>query len=319
MHILVTGATGFVGKAIVNRFLQDGYSVSALVRKRSETFPENVNQVLLDDLTLLNNANSHFNTQIDPLKKLLSRIDVVVHAAARVHVMNEQEQAPLTVFRQVNTKATLSLAEIAASAGVKRFVFLSTIGVNGAQTFNHPFTEIDEAAPHNDYATSKWEAEQGLNAIAAETELQVVILRAPLIYGYGAPGNFSRLHNWVEKGLPLPLAKINNRRSLLAVDNLVNFIVTAVSHPSAANQTFLIADEDAVSTSSLIEAIADATGRPARLFYLPPAMIELLFKLMGRDNMYQQLWGNLEIDTKKAHSLLGWKPPTSIKQQLNKS
>jgi nucleoside-diphosphate-sugar epimerase len=318
MKILVTGATGFVGKALVTSLTAENHQITALVRQHTRVLSSEVEQFVLSDISHLNNA-SESDPHFTALRDKLESIDVIIHAAARVHVMSESEQTPLTAFRQVNTKATLSLAEMAAAAGVKRFIFLSTIGVNGAQTFNHPFTESDEAAPHNDYATSKWEAEQGLNALADRTGMQVVILRAPLIYGYGAPGNFSRLLNWVEKGLPLPLAKISNRRSLLSLDNLVNFLVTAVSHPRAANQTFLVADEDAVSTSGLIEAIADAAERPARLFYLPPVMIERLFKLMGRNNMYQQLWGNLEIDTKKAQSLLGWKPSTSIKQQLNKN
>lgn len=336
MKVFVTGATGFVGQALIKKLLHDGCELTAQVRALSSGLPDNVAQVVTGDLAnlarlsqascLCLNGNPDINgvcsgkgepgPGIKKLEDTLQNIDVVVHTAARVHVMKERQEDSLKAFRKINVEATLVLAQMAAKAGVKRFVFLSTIGVNGAATDDRPFTEQDEPAPHNHYALSKWEAEQGLQQLVKETKMEVVIIRPPLIYGPGAPGNFRTLLMWARKAVPLPFAKVNNRRSFLALENLLSFISLAITHPSAANETFLLADECDVSTSALLHAVADAFDVPSRLFYLPATLFYLLARMTKREHMFKQLWGSLEVDTTKARAQLGWQPVVTMSEQL---
>jgi nucleoside-diphosphate-sugar epimerase len=231
--ILVTGATGFVGKAVVQRLLADDGSrrVVVAVRRDGQQWPEMVLPRVTGDLA----PSTDWTLALEG-------VSVVIHLAARVHVMAETTADPLTEFRRVNVHGTLNLARQAAVAGVRRFVFISSIGVNGAETFQQPFTTQDVAAPHSPYAVSKYEAELGLQASAAETGMEVVIIRPPLVYGPGAPGNFGSLMRWLKRGVPLPLGAIHNQRSLVAQGNLVDLIVLSLTHPVAANHTFLVSD-----------------------------------------------------------------------------
>jgi len=242
-----------------------------------------------------------------------------VHCAARVHVMADTAANPLAEFRRVNVQGTLNLARQAAAAGVRRFAFVSSIGVNGAETFGLPFSAQDVAAPHSPYAVSKYEAELGLQALAAETGMEVVIIRPPLVYGLGAPGNFGSLIRWLRRGVPLPLGAIHNQRSLVSLDNLVDLIVTCLTHPAAINQTFLVSDGEDVSTTELLRRMGQALGRPARLVPVPVSWLKLAAKLVGKPDVAQRLCGSLQVDIEKTRRLLGWTPPLSLDQGLKRA
>lgn len=300
--VLVTGASGFVGSALVG-FLQDkGYDVVGTVRSAAVAQCS----ILAPELS----ATSDW-------REVLVGRDVVVHTAARAHVLTETERDPLAVFREVNTAGTLNLARQAAAAGVRRFVFISSIGVNGLYTREGGcFTEQSPPAPHNDYALSKWEAEQGLLEISRETGLEMVILRPPLVYGPGVKANFRRLIRMVERGFPLPLGAIHNRRSFLYLGNFVDAIRLCVDHPAAAGQTFLLDDGQTVSTPELIRAVARAMGRPARLLAVPAGVLEFVGALLGRRAAVARLTGSLWVDGSAIRSRLGWSPPYTLRQGL---
>jgi nucleoside-diphosphate-sugar epimerase len=242
-----------------------------------------------------------------------------MHCAARVHVMAESLADPLAEFRRVNVQGTLNLARQAAAAGVRRFVFVSSIGVNGAETFQQSFTSEDSVAPHSPYAVSKYEAELGLQALAAETGMEVVIIRPPLVYGPGAPGNFGSLMRWLKRGVPLPLGAIHNQRSLVALDNLVDLIVLCLTHPAAANQTFLVSDGEDVSTSELLRRMGQALDRPARLLPVPQSWLKLAAAMVGKSDVAQRLCGSLQVDISKTRRLLVWTPPISLDEGLRRA
>ena len=247
-------------------------------------------------------------------------VDAVVHLAARVHVMNDTEVDPLAAFRIVNVDGTLNLARQAAAAGVKRFVFLSSVKVNGEVTvFGQSFRADDEPAPMDPYGVSKMEAEKGLRALAVETGMEVVIIRPPLVYGPGVKANFAALMRAVQRGWPLPLGAVRNQRSLVALDNLVDFIVTCITHPQAANQTFLVSDGQDQSTTELVRGMAQAAGVPARLLPVPVWALQAGASLLGRGDAVQRLCGNLQIDMSKARNLLGWVPPVSVAEGLRRA
>jgi nucleoside-diphosphate-sugar epimerase len=249
----------------------------------------------------------------------LDGVDVVVHCAARAHVMKDTTQDPLAVYRESNTHATLNLAKQAVQAGVKRFVFVSSIKVNGEWTEQaKPFTPNDTPIPTDPYGISKYEAEQGLKQIAQETGLEVVIIRPPLIYGKGVKGNFASMVRWIQKGVPLPLGAVHNQRSLVALDNLVNFMQLCCVHPKAANETFLIADSEAVSTTELLRRVARAYQVPARLIPIPVSVMTIAANLLGKGAVANRLFGNLQVDSRKARELLGWKPVVTMEAQLAK-
>ena len=249
----------------------------------------------------------------------LVNVDVVIHLAARAHVMRDTAMDPLAEFRRVNVQGTLNLARQAAAVGVRRFVFVSSIGVNGAESFEQPFAAEDEVAPHSPYAVSKFEAEQGLQVLATETGMEVVIIRPPLVYGPGAPGNFGSLMRWLQLGIPLPLGAIHNQRSLVALDNLVDLIVTCLTHPAAANQTFLVSDGEDVSTTELLRRMGQAMGCPARLIPVPASVLKAAAALLGKRDMAQRLCGSLQVDIQKTRQLLGWNPPLTLDQGLKKA
>ena len=307
-RVAVTGANGFVGEALVSRAVKVGHDVLPFVRDAN----------VLSVAGIKTHATGHLLATTDWLQGLQG-VDAVVHLAARVHVIKEKCHDPLEAFRQTNVEATLNLARQAARANVRRFVFISSIGVNGAQTFGRPFDEADQAKPHSPYAVSKYEAELGLQAVAAETGMDVVIIRPPLVYGPDAPGNFGSLMRWLQRGVPLPLGAIHNQRSLVSLDNLIDLIVTCIDHPAAANQTFLVSDGEDVSTTELLRRMGSALGRPARLVAVPASLLKLGAAMVGKTDMAQRLCGSLQIDIEKTQRLLDWCPPISLNEGLRRA
>ena len=251
----------------------------------------------------------------------LQGVDAVVHCAARVHVMQDDATDPLQAYREVNVNGTLKLASQAAQAGVRRFVFVSSIKVNGEFTeVGKPFTADDVPAPEDHYGVSKHEAEELLRQNAAETGMEVVIIRPPLVYGPGVKANFESMMRWLARGVPVPLAAVTeNRRSLVALDNLVDLIITCLSHPAAANQTLLVSDGEDLSTAQLLKRTGAAMGHPARLFYVPPALLKLGATVLNKPGIYQRLCGSLQLDIAKTRQLLGWTPPVSVVEGLRRA
>jgi nucleoside-diphosphate-sugar epimerase len=310
--ILVTGASGFLGGALVKRISMDRVldSVVATVRRKNVTFPNGVTPIQLGDIMPTTKWN-----------KALQGVSVVVHCAARVHVMNEKSSDSLVDFRRINVEGTANLARQAASAGVRRFVFLSSVKVNGEYTkAGRPFTADDVPAPIDPYGISKYEAENLLRHISSDTGMEVVIIRSPLVYGHGVKANFLSMMQWLVRGVPLPLAAVNqNRRSLVALDNLVDLIITCLEHPAATNQTFLVSDGEDLSTAELLKRIGAALGHPARLFYIPLALLKLGATVFNKLSIYKRLCGSLELDITKTRQLLGWTPPVSVDDGLLKA
>jgi UDP-glucose 4-epimerase len=251
----------------------------------------------------------------------LSGVSVVVHCAARVHVMNEKSIDPLAEFRRVNVDGTLNLARQAFESGVRRFIFISSIKVNGESTsLDHPFAADETPAPSDPYGVSKYEAELGLMALAKETGMEAVIIRLPLVYGPGVKANFLSMMNWLQRGIPLPLGGITkNRRSFVFLGILVDMIITCINHPAAANQTFLVSDDEDLSTAGLLEHMALALGRPSKLITVPTTLITLGAKLIGRSDISQRLCGSLQVDIKKTKDLLGWSPPVTVVEGLSQT
>ncbi|ODU13890.1 MAG: NAD-dependent dehydratase [Thiobacillus sp. SCN 64-35] len=300
MNVLVTGATGFVGRALLGELGVHGHRAIPVVRRIAGL----AHEVLIPDM----------HAQTD-WRAVLAGCDAVVHLAARVHVMHDTAADPLALYRATNTDATLNLARQAAQAGVKRFVFISSIKVNGEGRAD-AYRETDAPAPEDAYAISKWEAEQGLWRIAQETGLEVVVLRPPLVYGPGVKANFRRLLDTVARGWPLPLAAIGNRRSLLYLGNFVDVIRLCVEHPAAAGQTFLVDDGRPVSTPELVRAVAHAMGRPVRLLAIPVGMLEFAGALLGKRAAVARLTGSLWLDSSLIRTYLGWTPPYSMEAGL---
>jgi nucleoside-diphosphate-sugar epimerase len=306
---LITGATGFVGSGVVARLAADGVETLACVRSDIVSMPEGVRIVPMAELT----ANTDWRQALAGVKSL-------VHLAARVHVMHDTEADPLTAFRAVNVDGTLNLALQSAAAGVKRFVFISSVKVNGESTSpGRAFTESDAHNPQDAYGQSKHEAEQGLRQLSADTGMEVVIIRPPLVYGPGVKANFAALMRAVQRCWPLPLGAVHNQRSLVALDNLVDFIITCINHPQAANQTFLMSDGKDLSTTELVRGMAHAAGVPARLLPLPVWALQAGASLLGKGDAVQRLCGNLQIDISKAQNLLGWVPPVSVEEGLRRA
>lgn len=304
-NIVVTGASGFVGQALVTLLsAKPGTNVSALSR-RVKSAEAAIEFVQVGDF-----ATSDFS-------RVLAGADCVIHAAARVHVMSEFSTNPILEYRAINVLGTLNLARQAAQQGVKRFIFLSSAKVNGeASPAGKPFTADQVPVPVDPYGLSKMEAEQGLRALAAETGMQVVIIRPVLVYGPGVKANFRSMMNWLAKGVPLPLGAIDNKRSLVALDNLVDLIVTCIDHPAAANQTFLVSDDEDVSTSELLRRMGRALGRPARLLPVPVGLLQGAAALLGKRDVAQRLCGSLQVDISKTRALLNWTPPVSLDAAL---
>lgn len=319
MTILLTGAAGFIGSALAQQLDQKGYAVTAPVRNLTQKLPNCIKQISMGDFLPDTDWNS-----------ALKDVDTIIHTAARVHVMQDTATDPLTEFRLNNTAVTLNLARQAADAGARRFIFLSSIKVNGESTTSErPFmtTAINshteyliEVQPNQDhYAQSKREAEEGLRNIAAQTGMEVVIIRPPLVYGAGVKGNFQSMMRWLQKGIPLPFGSIHNQRSLVALPNLVDLITICINHPAAANQTFLVSDGENLSTTELLHRLSKALGKKACLLPIPKALIEKGLNMLGKKNITQRLCGNLEIDITHTQNTLNWSPPVSVDAALQQT
>ncbi|WP_438307218.1 NAD-dependent epimerase/dehydratase family protein [Pseudomonas guariconensis] len=304
--VLVTGASGFVGSALTTRLVQSGYSVVGMARHRREGCAAQTS--IETDLT-----------RPGAFDDVVVQVDCIVHLAGRAHVLGHSNESQLAVFREVNRDATICLARAALIAGVKRFVFVSSIGVNGSSTTYDPFRESSPAAPQADYAVSKWEAETELKALLSGTSMELVIVRPPLIYAADAPGNFRRLLKLVDSGVPLPLQSVTNLRSVISRDNVVAFLELCMHHPAAAGELFLIADAQAVSTPDMIRAISSGLGKPPRLFPFPLACLRVALRCLGRRAMYEQLCGSLQIDDSRARTVLGWAPQGTTVEGLRRA
>jgi nucleoside-diphosphate-sugar epimerase len=305
-RILVTGGQGLVGTALAAEALARGLAVRVSGRRRSaggDPRREFVQTGELDGTT--------------DWRAALAGVDAVVHCAARVHVMRDQAADPLLAFRGVNTAGTLNLARQAAAAGVRRFVFISSVKVNGEATADgQAFSERDAAAPRDPYGISKHEAEVGLRELARSCAMEVVIIRPPLVYGPGVKANFAALLGAVKRGLPLPFGALANRRSLVSLENLVDFIATCLTHPRAANQTFLVSDGHDLSTAELVRGMARAAHVAPRLLPVPAWLLRAAAALVGKRDAADRVCGNLQVDINKARTLLGWTPPASVEQGL---
>lgn len=307
--LLITGGTGFVGGALIDQIsVSNEFEVFALVRRKNVNFPKNVKIISTVSSSSLSIAS--FPTGCD----------CVIHAAARVHVMDDSSVDPLAEFRRINVDETLALACQAASAGVRRFIFISSIKVNGEYTApGFPFYADDLPAPLDPYGISKMEAETGLRALAASSGMEVVIIRPVLVYGPGVKANFYSMLNWLSRGLPLPLGSIKNKRSLVALSNLVDLIITCIKHPAAANQIFLVSDGNDVSTTELLQKLGAALECSVRLLPIPSALLILGATMLGRRDVAQRLCSSLQVDIRKNRDLLGWTPPKSIEESFNET
>ncbi|MFT6466233.1 UDP-glucose 4-epimerase family protein [Halopseudomonas sp.] len=309
MKVILTGSTGFVGSAVLAQLIAKHHDVVTVIRRAGGATTGHTQSYIVPNFA----ADSAFRTA-------LTGREVVIHCAARAHVMQETTSDPLVEFRAVNVDATLALARQAIAAGVRRFVYISSIKVNGEGTEQgKPFKANDVPAPADPYGISKMEAEQGLMALAKESDMEVVIIRPVLVYGPGVKANFRSMMNWLNKGIPLPLGRIHNKRSLVALDNLVDLIVTCTQHTAAANQTFLVSDGEDLSTTELLTRMSKALDRPMRLLPVPAGLLQLGGKLLGKDAVMQRLCGSLQVDISHTRQTLGWVPPVSVDSALRKT
>lgn len=306
MKFLITGATGFVGSSLIQRLLIENVRLIAAVLDGEATghLPAAVERIIVQPLS----ESSDYSTA-------LQHVDIVIHLAARVHIMQDTAMDPLQEFRRVNLHGTERLARQAAQVGVKRFVYISTVKVHGEETAT-TYHEDSPFVPLDPYGTSKAEAETALRRIAEETGLEVVIVRPPLVYGPGVKANFRQLMRVVSRGVPLPFASIRNKRSLVFVGNLADALTSCATHPNAAGQTYLVSDGEDVSTPELIRRVASALGRRARLFPFPPAVMGVAGRLLGKSAAVERLVGSLQVDSSKISRELGWKPPFTMEQGL---
>ncbi len=308
MKILITGATGFVGGALLRKLAADkSYRLVAAVRRPAPELSPLATCVQVGNI----DEATHW-------AESLSGVEVVIHAAARVHVMRERSADPLAEFRRINTQGTLALAQQASNAGVKRFIFISSVKANGEQTLERPFAADDPCHPASPYGISKYEAEQGLLAIARAGKMEVVILRPPLIYGLGTDGNMHLLQRLLYIGIPLPFSLIKNKRSLVSLENMIDVIQRCTHHPAAANQIFMVSDGEDVSTGGLMRRLAQGLGKKPRLLPVPEFVFRWAAALIGRPDIAVRICGSLQVDIAKTKELLGWSPPVSLDAGLKK-
>lgn len=300
--LLVTGAGGFIGGAIYRHFLEQRFNVLGVSTRPSGDILQT---------PALNDHSDWFH--------VLEGVDAVIHTAAKAHVFKRVAPGSCEDLYQVNMHAVINIAKQAARMGVRRFLFISTVGVHGCFSKQGvPLSESSPIVPHNDYARAKAEAEKQLMELANQTGMEVVIIRPPLVYGAGAKGNFSQLIKWVRTSLPLPLGAIDNQRSFVALDNLVSLIEKCINHPAAANQVFLVSDGEDLSTSDLLRRLAGATGGSSRLIPIPSGLLNIGLTLLGKKMAAQQLLGSLQVDISKTHEVLGWSPPISVDEGLKR-
>lgn len=313
MNFLFTGARGFVGTIALAAFSRKGHVLRAVASQHSRNDQaDNAIKVDWRQMSLKEGESGWASLLVD--------IDVIIHLAARVHIMHDDASNPLEEFRKVNVAGTENLARAAAASGVKRLVYVSSVKVNGEETHSgRRYTEVDVPAPQDPYGISKWEAEQALHRVAQETGLEVVIVRPPLVYGAGVKGNFVQMLKVLAKGIPLPLASVNNLRSLVYVENLVDALILCATHPAAAGQTYLVSDGEDISTPELLHRLGVAMGHPARLIPCPEVVLKLLGKLAGRSGQVERLLGSLQVDSGKIRRELNWTPPYSLQQGLQET
>ena len=303
--ILVTGANGFVGRALCVEAIVRGMQVRGGVRHQCD-LPAGIERLIVGEI----NENTNW-------QRALNGCDVLVHLAARVHVMRESAKNPLEEFRRVNVQGTEHLARSAVASGVKRFVYVSSIKVNGEETLGgKSYAERDMPMPQDAYGISKWEAEQALHRVAEETGLEVVIVRPPLVYGAGVKGNFAQLLSVLARGIPLPLASIKNHRDLIYVGNLVDALVACATHSNAAGQTYLVSDGEGVSTPDLIRNLANALGKSNVVFPFPMSVMRFCAGLFDKSSALDRLTQSLQVDSSKIRKELGWQPPYTMQQGL---
>jgi len=304
LRLLITGATGFIGRNLCKQAVSDGWDVRPATRDT-----EIVGGVKVGDLSV----NTDWSVA-------LKNVDIVIHLAARVQIMDDTANNPLEEYRRINTDATLALAKQAEKSGVKRFIYLSTIKVNGESTLpGFRFKPDDEFIPTEPYALSKYETEQGLLKIARESQMEIVIIRPPLVYGPEVKANFLSMMKWLHKRIPLPFGAIHNKRSFVALDNLVDLILTCIDHPAAVNQVFLVSDGEDLSTTELLNRVSAALDKKPRLLPVNQQLLEFVLVLLGKKEMAKRLFGSLQIDISKTKEMLNWSPPVSVDQQLQKT
>ncbi len=309
-QVHISGATGFVGQAVIQRIKKEStYRSVGATRGQEQCSADGHSLVNLGDLSPHSDWSS-----------ALEGIDVVLHTAARTHVTSNAAHEAQDLFHRMNTETTINLARQSADVGVKRFVFLSSIKVNGELSdIGQPFSIEDTPNPQDAYGQSKLEAELGLFELGEKSGMEIVCIRPPLVYGPGVKANFLTMMHWLERGVILPLGLTNNKRSLVAIDNLVDLIITCLDHPAAANQAFLVSDDEDLSTSELLRRMGGALEKPVRLMPIPPVWLKWGAKLLGKGHIAQRLLGNLQVDISKTKDMLGWTPPVSVDDGLRKT
>lgn len=309
MSVLITGASGFIGQHLARTLLARSRSTRLVIRRplHIETGAE---------IVKLQGAGQ----RPEDWRQAVDGCDAIVHLAARAHVLKEGAADPLAVFREANLQLSLACAEAAVDAGVRRFIFVSSVGVHGNQTNGKPFEAHDDLAPCTPYAQSKMEAEQALKVLCRGTGMELVVVRPPLVYGPHAPGNFASLMRALQRGIPLPLGAVTaNRRSLVALDNLVDLLLTCLDHPAAAGEAFLVSDGEDLSTSDLLRRMGQALGRPAKLVSVPPRLLQWCAVTLGKGDTAQRLLGSLQVDITHTRKTLDWAPPISVDEGLRRA
>ena len=305
MRILVTGANGFIGSALCRHLMQANYAVRAMVRRQAEAPLLATEHQLINQIDGATDWYSH-----------LRGVDVVIHLAARAHVLKEESANPLMEFRRTNTEGTINLAQQAQQNSVRRFIYLSSIGVNGNHTLDKSFDENDVPNPQEDYALSKWEAEQALNEMSRDSKMEVVILRPPLVYGPQCKGNFLRLLRLAQLSIPLPLASVINLRSLIYIENLLDVLLLCINHANASGKTYLVSDNETISTPQLLFLLGNALGHQVKLFPLPLPVLLALGKITGKYNEIAKLTYSLTVNSTKIRDELNWQPRFTLQQGL---
>lgn len=312
MTVLVTGASGFIGRHVVAELLRRSIKVRVACRQGAQV------ELPVDNLEAVYLSGP--GTSAVDWADSVAHCSAVIHLAARAHVLRDRHEDPVRAFRLANVDYARACAEAAASAGVQRFIFMSSVGVHGGTSGAQPIQAESPFKPHTPYACSKAEAEQALSEVVRGSGMTLTVVRPPLVYGPGAPGNFGALVRAIARGLPLPLGSLtSNRRSFVAIDNLIDLIVTCLSHPAAANQAFMVSDGEDISTAELLRRLGSMIGKPARLIPVPVSWLAFGAKLLGKRDMFQSLCGSLQVDISKTCTLLDWKPPVSLEEGLRRA
>lgn len=306
--ILITGSSGFIGKVLTEKLIANNYLVHASSRNNHQQLTKGVLKFNIGEIDDKTNW-----------EKALAGVNCIIHCAAKTHEIQKLKKDLLNDFRKVNTKGTINLAEQASIHGVKRLIFLSSIKVNGERTSNSSSFKYDDIPnPEDAYGISKWEAEQGLWQVSQRTGLEVVIIRAPLVLGYGAKGNLGRLMKLINSGIPLPLSLIKNQRSFIGIDNLIDVLFCCINHPNAKKKTFLVSDGEDISTFDLINQIANAMGKSSRLFPIPISVLNYVSYILRRKNEMEKLIGSLKVDNSYTKEILNWKPSASVAESIRR-